>query len=86
MDTRTPTPLEPRFDQLMLGEAACLPALGMSGGLTGIEDETLPDGSLRRKAQPMAETVCFWGWKTRQQAELTPGAWKVANMVSRKTC
>ena len=33
-------------------------------------DETLPDGSLPRKAHPMDEIVYFWGWKTQQQTEL----------------
>ena len=45
----------------------------MSGGLTGIEYETLPDRFIAAKGAPMAEVVYFWGRKTRQQAELTRG-------------
>src|SRR5712692_3026713 len=42
----------------------------MSGALPGIEDKTLPNGSLPRKARLMDEIVFTFGWKTQQPAEL----------------
>jgi hypothetical protein len=63
-------PPEARFDQLILAEAGVLTGSLMSRGLTGIEDETLPNGSLPRKPHPMDETAYSWGRKTQQQAEL----------------
>src|SRR5712691_9628745 len=44
----------------------------ISRGLTGIKNETWPDGSLPRKARPMDEKTCCW-LENRHPAESSRG-------------